>query len=442
MTYATAIVVGGGIAGLATTRVLSDYFDQVHLLDSDTFPKEPHVRRGISQGRHLHTLLPGGLEILSGLFPDLQNSLSAHGGQVAGPAQWYALTEHGRTYRLSRFQPDPDEDTGPTSHTRVQSRPLLELCIREEVAKLPNVHLRDQAKVTAPVFKDGCVTGVRLDVLDETITADLVVDATGQVSQTLTWLKGFGMPRPTEAHVNCDFAYCSNLFEPHDPEALGNDVGFLISAAKKSDYPKRGGSIARVEGNRWQVTLAGRLGDYPPKSPDGFMAFLATLHDRRIHDLVQQATPLAEPHQYLFPKSRRRNYHSLTQFPEGLLPIGDAICHINPGYAQGMSLACRQVAELARLLTQRRKDAAPLDGLWREFFPAAYEQTRAPWVFAALNDFTRKGTTGDFPHEDDEEIAILKTLNRAADRGDRDAAALADAIFDMRLPLSAVQAAA
>jgi 2-polyprenyl-6-methoxyphenol hydroxylase-like FAD-dependent oxidoreductase len=432
--YEKALVIGGGVAGLVAARVLAKHFNHVILIERDQIPETPETRAGVGQGAHIHTLLPGGLEVLTQLFPTLEQQLDAHGGQAAGPSEWYAYTPRGKTYRLSRFQSTPIlQNKGRKA--RMQTRPLLEHCIRKAVERLPNATLRNETNIGEAIFDAGAMTGVRVKTTGEEIHANLIVDASGRASQTLGWLDQLGSNRPQETVVNCDFAYSTAFFKPNDPSIL-KDVGFLISSAHKGEYVKRGGSIVRVEGDRWQVTLAGRLGDYPPKTPQGFLDYIATLHSPQITDLLKTATPIGDPKQYLFPKSVRRHYEKLARFPEGLLPIGDALCHFNPGYSQGMSAACRQAAELDALLTERREKSQPLTSLWRDFFNAAHEQTRAPWLFAALIDFSKKGTTGDFPDEEAHAIAAIKRLNKLADEGDAEAAALVDGAFDMNRPLS------
>jgi thioredoxin reductase len=57
-----AIVVGAGLAGLSAARVLSDYFDQVMILDRDELADDLLPRPGVPQGKHPHALLGGGLK--------------------------------------------------------------------------------------------------------------------------------------------------------------------------------------------------------------------------------------------------------------------------------------------------------------------------------------------------------------------------------------------
>ena len=53
-----AVVVGGGMAGLLTARVLVDHFERVTLVERDALPDSAQHRKGVPQGHMLHVLLP------------------------------------------------------------------------------------------------------------------------------------------------------------------------------------------------------------------------------------------------------------------------------------------------------------------------------------------------------------------------------------------------
>ena len=59
-----AVVLGGGMAGLLAARVLSDSYDCVTVVDRDVLGEAPGPRRGVPQGRHVHVLAAGGLQVL------------------------------------------------------------------------------------------------------------------------------------------------------------------------------------------------------------------------------------------------------------------------------------------------------------------------------------------------------------------------------------------
>ena len=47
-----AVVIGGSIGGLLSGRVLSQYFDQVTIVERDSLPETIEPRKGVPQGRH------------------------------------------------------------------------------------------------------------------------------------------------------------------------------------------------------------------------------------------------------------------------------------------------------------------------------------------------------------------------------------------------------
>jgi 2-polyprenyl-6-methoxyphenol hydroxylase-like FAD-dependent oxidoreductase len=74
-----AVVVGGSIAGLTTARVLSEYFEQVTVLERDEIEDRPAIHKSVPQGNHLHALLHGGLQVLSSLYPAFTEDLARLG---------------------------------------------------------------------------------------------------------------------------------------------------------------------------------------------------------------------------------------------------------------------------------------------------------------------------------------------------------------------------
>ncbi len=75
----TAVVIGGSLSGLLAARVLAERFDEVIIVERDSFPDEAVFRKGVPQSRHLHLLLARGAQILDGLFPGFLKELEAEG---------------------------------------------------------------------------------------------------------------------------------------------------------------------------------------------------------------------------------------------------------------------------------------------------------------------------------------------------------------------------
>jgi glycine/D-amino acid oxidase-like deaminating enzyme len=74
-----AIIIGGGIAGLLAARVLSDYFDEITVIERDYFSEVPQPRQGVPQSFHPHVLLVQGQMILEQLLPGIREELLQQG---------------------------------------------------------------------------------------------------------------------------------------------------------------------------------------------------------------------------------------------------------------------------------------------------------------------------------------------------------------------------
>ncbi len=430
-------VLGSGMAGLVTTRVLSEFFEKVTLFEKDAVPSAPDFRPGVPQGRHFHALLPGGLHIMSELLPGVMDDLQAAGSLLPAPDQFYFFLPQGKSYAMPQYMPEPRPDTGQR-RMYVQTRGLLEHCVRAKVEAIENVETRYETMIKEVLISDSRVAGVIVDGSGEEVSADLVIDALGRGGRTLQWLDQMGCDRPAEDVVHCDFAYTSVFMKPKSPD-LFTDVGFFVAPNPDSEHISRGGSLVRMEGGLWLVSAGGRYGDFPPRDFEGFMAFAKTTPEPFFIDLISQAEPVAEPAYYRFSKSVRRRFEQLNSFPDGLLPIGDAICHYNPIYGQGMSAACRQAMALRGIIAQSIERHEGLNDLWRGFFPEAYQETRAPWLFASLLDFRDSRCTGDFPQDESETRGLFRFVLGLAQSGDAEAQATVASIGNLMARLNVLE---
>jgi hypothetical protein len=153
------------------------------------------------------------------------------------------------------------------------------------------------------------VTGARVfrradSSAEETISADLVVDATGRGSRTPLWLAALGYPRPQKDEVRIGLGYATRTYRLR-PGALGGDLAVMHGATP--DHP-RAGLLQVIEGDRWILTLAGVLGDYPPSESDGFLDFARSLRFPDIYEAVHDAEPLDDP----VPSAIRPTYATAT----------------------------------------------------------------------------------------------------------------------------------
>jgi 2-polyprenyl-6-methoxyphenol hydroxylase-like FAD-dependent oxidoreductase len=376
-----AVVLGGSMAGLLAARVLADAYAEVVVVERDELPPGAAHRRGAPQSRHIHGLLAGGQQALEALFDGLTAELVGLGAPVGD------MLEHLRCYFGGHLlQP------GPSGLLALQaSRPVLEASLRARVRNLPSVEFLDGCDVVGlTTTSDGDrVTGARVvrrldGSAEQTVIADLVVDATGRGSRTPAWLETLGYPRPPVDRVQIGIGYASRTYR-HVPGLLGGRLGIIN--APTPDHP-RGGGLAAIENGRLLVTLFGILGDHPPTDPAGFTDFAATLQFPDINEALREAEPLDEPVPFRHPASVRHRYERLSKFPEGLVVMGDAMCTFNPIYGQGMSVAALQALALRDHLRQHTTPQ-PMT-----FFRQIGRIVDVPWTMATGGDLAFPDVVG------------------------------------------------
>jgi 2-polyprenyl-6-methoxyphenol hydroxylase-like FAD-dependent oxidoreductase len=375
-----AVVLGGSIAGLLAARVLADEFERVTIIERDTLPVGPVHRRGVPHGRHVHGLLPRGRQILEELLPGLTDELvaaGAHPGDMGRNVRWHV---NGRMLR--------QVDTGLLALSA--SRPLFEGAIRDRIRALPNVSIMDGWDIVGlrPSIDLRRVTGVRITGSHGTgsriVPCDLVVDATGRGARTPLWLGELGYPEPETDRIAIDLAYGSRRFAAL-PNLLGDDV---VVATARFPGQRRSSVMAQLEDGTLLVTLAGILGERPPTGLEEFTEYARGLATPDTYELIRTSRPIGDTVEFRLPAYLRQRYERLTDFPHGLLVIGDALCNFNPVYGQGMSVAALNALTLAEHLRQG-DEVDPL-----RFFAAAAPTLDAPWGIAAGADLAAPGVTG------------------------------------------------
>jgi len=375
------VVLGASMGGLLAARVLADRFAEVVLVDRDAVTQAKGYRRGVPHGRHAHGLMAKGQQIIEAQFPGVTAEMTAAGvrpGDFNGDVRWY--------FNGRRARP------GHSGLLCVPAtRPVLEYHVRERVRKIPNVTFLEGRDILGlATTPDGArVTGVRVRERDgdgvDTLDADLVLDTTGRGSRTPAWLEEMGYARPAEDRVKIGLAYTTRHYRV-DEDPLGTDLA--IAPAPTPAHP-RGAFFYRLpgEGGRMELSLTGMLGDHPPTDPEGFHAFAESLPVPDIYQAIRNAEPLDDPVMFQYPASVRRRYERLTEFPDRLLVMGDAMCSFNPLYAQGMTVVAMESLRLRDQLA--RGMPQPL-----RFFQDIARDIDSPWDFSAGADLAFPGVEG------------------------------------------------
>ncbi|MCV7402811.1 FAD-dependent monooxygenase [Mycobacterium fragae] len=397
-----AIVLGASMGGLLTARVLADYFRTVTVVERDELPDDPANRRGVPQGRHVHTLLPHGARILDELFPGILNELVAGGAPVwdDGDLSKLYISLNGHEFlRSGKLALDP---TQPMA-LYMPSRPFLECHVRRRLQAIGNMTIhggQDVAALTSTADRTR-VTGARVidrgGGAERELTADLVVDAMGRAAHTPAFLESLGYGRPVEDHIVMHTTYTSQLLRI--PPGTLKEMMCLISPA-----PGRptGMFLFGYENDSWIFSVCGMVGHEPPRDLAGMLSFAEEYAPAHLLTAVRAGEPIAPVVQHRMPSSQWRRYDKMRRFPDGLLVSGDAICSFNPIYGQGMSVAALDAVALRESLRRGVPD------LPRRYFHAAAKSIGVAWQIAAGSDLA-------FPEVEGRRTPSMRVTNRLVD---------------------------
>jgi len=392
MSKKRAVVIGGSIAGLCAGRVLSDFFDQVIVIDRDAYPTGTQERTGVPQSRHVHALLARGRQELEQLFPGFDQCMLTRGANEIDFGMDFATL---RPSGWARRQSDG-------IRLLFASRNLLESIVRELFRTLPNVELRERTAVTglsASRTDRLRATGVQISPLDggapTTLEADLIVDASGRASKAPEWFRTLGLEPPGETVVNSFAGYSSRWFAAPTPTRWPQDwwwKGIWIDI-KEPDH-MTAAVLFPVEQNRWIVTLAGVAKHYPPSDEAEFMQTLNTLRTPIVAEAVRLAEPLSPVYCNRAMANRFRHYERWQACLDGFLALGDSACAFNPVYGQGMTTGTISATLLADCLKQYGLADPELP---RHFFRDQARLQTEPWRLATGADFRFPETEGERP---------------------------------------------
>lgn len=366
------VVCGAGVCGLTTAMLLANDGHEVTVLERDPAPPPPTtdevwdnwVRRGVSQFRLAHFLLPGFREMMEAELPMVIDELMAGGAS--------------RFNMLGPFAEvmDPDGD-----HVVVTARrPVVEAAVGRAAARTPNLTVRRGAAVEGLVVGAAAqvgglrrVVGLRLENGEE-VLADLVVDAGGRRSPLARWLVESGLPAPVLEEEDSGLVYYGcHVRLPEGGEAPQTGIAFHGSVGLLT-LPADAGTVgvgiiasskdAELRALRhdepWRAVIAllpggAKILECEPVSP---LVAMASIEDRWRRFVVDGA-PVAT----------------------GVVSVADAWAATNPTLGRGISLGTMHAIALRDVVRKVGVDDA--DGLVRRFDDVTQERF-TPWYRATV----------------------------------------------------------
>jgi flavin-dependent dehydrogenase len=334
-------------------------------------------------------VLPRGEMILERFFPGFLEDLLALGAFSSPNATATMFNRYGKI----AFPGD--------GRAMTYSRALLEWALRQRVQAIPNVRfLYHQEVISLETDSDRtAVTGVRIRERGQlehqvTLSADLVVEASGRTSRLSSWLSALGYELPEDERIKANIGYTTRNYKV--PANRGENMAVIVVEASPATGHFTGGVLKRIENDIWTVCLASVGGYYPPTDPAEFEAGLRSLLICPVlADMLQGAEPVSEPRGYRIPECVRHHYERMEEWPSGLLVLGDALCHFDPVYGQGMTLAAIEVETLAASLSEQQ--GQPQHGFERRMLQQMQEAIAPAWWRSSTEDLLWPGVAHSGP---------------------------------------------
>ena len=381
------IVVGGSVAGLAAALMLSQDGHRVTVLEKDATPLpaspleafESWDRRGSPQTRHSHAFLARLNAILVRRAPDLRETLLAHGVEEL---RFEDLAREALGQDDLAFVPEDDEIV-----LLACRRITFEWALRRYVLDSGKVRFRDGVEVLGleAVASDSLprVTGVHLTNASgsqESLAADLVLDASGRRSLLGRWLSEIDAGPLQKDSEPCGIFYCSRFYQTLDgsekPElggVMGSDLGYM----KYGIFPGDSGIFS--------ITLCASPHDDVLrrilKTPV-FDAAVKALPATREWVEPSLSEPISDVHAMGNLNNTRSHFVTDGQpLALGVLPIGDALLHTNPLNGRGCTLAFVNAELVSDSLREHPDDLLA----FARAVDAKAEQELIPWYQATLS---------------------------------------------------------
>ncbi|MDQ0888545.1 2-polyprenyl-6-methoxyphenol hydroxylase-like FAD-dependent oxidoreductase [Paenibacillus sp. V4I9] len=377
-----AVVIGAGIAGLITARMLSEYYKEVYIVERDELPTAPANRQGTPQSFHPHRVLPRGHMILERYFPGYTNDLLDHGAHPSDAEEMVLVNQFGTLVNR------------PLINSASSSRALLEWVLRRRVQNIHNVHFLTNTEVIGLMSSEDrqTITGIYTKKRNENkqegmLTADMVIDTAGRSSKVIKWLNSLGHTVPDPEVLKVSLGYSTQYYKI--PPQADKEWRSVISEAQ----PAKGistGMLLRIEDNIAGTLLFSAGGEhYPPTKPDEFQEELKNLNASEIAKIVSNLEPLQGPRGYRTPESIRQHFEKMENWPSGLLVLGDAFCNFDPIYGQGMTVAAIEAETIANCLEEQRRNSQPY--FERHVLHRMQEAIDPAWWLSSIADLRWKG---------------------------------------------------
>lgn len=387
-----AVVIGAGIAGLITARMLTDYYEEVCVIERDEFPSEPDNRQGVPQSFHPHRVQPRGALIIEHYFPGYNDELIQMGAISSHDEKFMVANRYGRL--VSKEDPSSFKIASC-------SRALLEWVIRKRIQNIPQIRFLTSREVTGLIVSEdhSAVTGINIkersgEKRKEQLQADMVIDASGRSSKLIRWLNKIGLTVPEPEVLKVSLGYSTRYYK-----IKGSIPNEWVMSDSDPEQGIRAGIFTRIEDDIAGLILFNAGGDeYPSTQPEEFQEQIKHLFAAdKIVELMGQLEPLQGPRGYRIAESVRQHFELMEDWPSGLLVLGDALCGFDPIHGQGITVAAIEAETIAKCLEEQRTQTEPQ--FERKALQRMQQAIEPAWWLSSVADMRWKGVQHAGPLE-------------------------------------------
>ncbi len=222
------------------------------------------------------------------------------------------------------------------------------------------------------------------------IHGSLIVDCTGRHTKTPLWLEDIGFHKPRETKIDSFVGYATRRYTPSKSHRNWK----MLAILNNPTINPRTGVIYSIEDDKWLVGLYGIGNNYPPTDEKGFLEFTKNLESKELYDALKDATPNSEIRGYRVQGSRKYHYEEMSQWPENLIVLVDAVSVFNPYYGQGITSAALGVKVLDEML----KNGKIKKGFSQNFQKKISKTVSLPWILGTSEDMRWLTTLGQRPN--------------------------------------------
>jgi len=359
----SALVLGGGFAGLLVAQALDSVGVKVTLLEQNA-PKE---KSGIPQLPHLHVLLAKGREICERYFPGLDEELS----HLGCPEMDWGVD----TYWNHPFGVFPQKAT--RVRTRSVSRETLHEVLTRRVRENAGITFLNCREIQKINWTVGVKSKKRIESIatssGEAFSADLFLDCLGRHSLLFDPI----LADWTQTHSS----YVSIGLRKIGP-LRGKPQQWNVQARPNLDT--LGGVLIPVENQKFILTLLIRNGTPLPRTAEEVLMRTKQLRDLQIACAVSDMEVLSKPSYYGKLGTARVHFQEQVS---NCVHLGDRVAVLNPTYGQGMLSAALQVECLMRSI---ESGSIPTQ---EDFF----RSVRLPYFFSRWEDQAQLGKKSASP---------------------------------------------